>query len=677
MFVINGLAINLTKYYEYNRNKNTDEKITLDRYQKLIHDYLNTSEHNVKDKYNQLISDIKSYFKATLRDQYRFYSKSEKALIDKYHMYLDLPSKMKNIFNEMPDENKLPAKAKGELNKIRKIIEERKQLINTTLYNKLYQNAFEWRYEFPSLLDKEGNFLGFDLVIGNPPYLRIQGIRDKNPDLADELIRTYESATGSFDLYVTFVERGLQIIKEHGILNYIMPVKWSNAAFGKGLRSIVSEKHAAYKIINFGAYQVFNASTYTALQWFIPNNNELLYYELDKDLVTNQELDVYLKSLKDKKAAVIKTEKLNKEPWVLTNGGTTEILEMLESHPRRIGDLFEKIFQGIATGKDDVYFLYDCTEEGELVYGYSKQLNRSICIERRLVKPLLKGEDVHRYNPISTNRYVIFPYKIEQGKANLYTEKGLADLFPQGYSYLKECEDVLRSREKGRFNIDGEWFQYSRKQGILFAECEKLVAPDISIGGNFAYDEKGVFYQTTTVYGYIKKKETKESYKFWAALFNSRLFWWFLKNTGTVLANGFFRFKPDYIKPFPIPMTVSPGTERLFSILCDYILFIKSQDTDISDLVSNKLISDYFERIIDGCVYEIYFQNHMKELEIDIINSALKIIRPISILSSDRKKSQMILDTFLTIKKTDNPIRNRLELFTLRSPKVLKVIIEG
>lgn len=293
-----------------------------------------------------------------------------------------------------------------------------------------------------------------------------------------------------------------------------------------------------------------------------------------------------------------------------------------------------------------------------------------------MVKPLLKGEDVHRYNPISTNRYVIFPYKIEQGKANLYTEKGLADLFPQGYSYLKECEDVLRSREKGRFNIDGEWFQYSRKQGILFAECEKLVAPDISMGGNFAYDEKGVFYQTTTVYGYIKKKETKESYKFWAALFNSRLFWWFLKNTGTVLANGFFRFKPDYIKPFPIPMTVSPDTERLFSILCDYILFIKSQDTDISDLVSNKLILDYFERIIDGCVYEIYFQNHMKELEIDIINSALKIIRPISTLSSDKEKSQMILDTFLTIKKTDNPIRNRLELFTLRSTELLKLIIE-
>lgn len=649
-------------FVEYNKGKKENEKMTLTKYKELVREYTNTSNHQTKKLFRKTIEDIKSAFKTELSNQFKEKLSKLRGKI--------IMLEGSTLFGERTKVEKTELKKlKEQFN----ILEKEQEDIRT---NKLYLDAFEWRFEFPSLLDEKGNFIGFDIIIGNPPYLRIQGIRDVNPLFADELVKKYQSATGAFDLYVTFVERGLQIIKRQGIVNYIMPVKWTNAAFGKGLRSIISEKNATHQIINFGAYQVFNASTYTALQWFIPNNNELLYYELDKDLITNQELDVYLKSLKDKKASIIKTEKLNKEPWVLTAGGTAEILEMLENHPRRIGDLFEKIFQGIATGKDDVYFLYDCTEDGELVYGYSKQLNRSICIERRLVKPLLKGEDVHRYNPISTNRYVIFPYKIEQGKANLYTEKGLADLFPQGYSYLKECEDVLRSREKGRFNIDGEWFQYSRKQGILFAECEKLVAPDISMGGNFAYDEKGVFYQTTTVYGYIKKKETKESYKFWAALFNSRLFWWFLKNTGTVLANGFFRFKPDYIKPFPIPMTVSPDTERLFSILYDYILFIKSQDTDISDLVSNKLILDYFERIIDGCVYEIYFQNHMKELEIDIINSALKIIRPISTLSSDKEKSQMILDTFLTIKKTDNPIRNRLELFTLRSTELLKLIIE-
>lgn len=80
------------------------------------------------------------------------------------------------------------------------------------------------------------------MVIGNPPYLRIQGIREVNPDFADELVERYKSATGSFDLYVTFVERGLQIVNSSGIVNYIMPIKWTNSAFGKGLRELVSNK---------------------------------------------------------------------------------------------------------------------------------------------------------------------------------------------------------------------------------------------------------------------------------------------------------------------------------------------------------------------------------------------------------------------------------------------------
>ena len=594
-------------FVEYNKGKKENEKMTLTKYKELVREYTNTSNHQTKKLFRKTIEDIKSAFKTELSNQFK--EKLSK-LRGKISML-----EGSTLFGERTKVEKVELKKlKEQFN----ILEKEQEDIRT---NKLYLDAFEWRFEFPSLLDEKGNFTGFDIIIGNPPYLRIQGIRDVNPLFADELVKKYQSATGAFDLYVTFVERGLQIIKEHGILNYIMPVKWSNAAFGKGLRSVVSEKHAAYKIINFGAYQVFNASTYTALQWFIPNNNELLYYELDKDLVTNQELDVYLKSLKDKKASIIKTEKLNKEPWVLTDGGTTEILEMLESHPRRIGDLFEKIFQGIATGKDDVYFLYDCTEEGELVYGYSKQLNRSICIERRLVKPLLKGEDVHRYNPISTNRFVIFPYKTEQGKANLYTEKELADLFPQGYSYLKECEDVLRSREKGRFNIDGEWFQYSRKQGILFAEFEKLVAPEISLGGNFAYDKDGVFYSTTKIYGYIKKEDIIEGYKFWMALFNSRLFWFYIQNTGYVLRGGYYTFKTNYVSPFPVPelQQTSKG-EEIVEKLTDFLLYLYDKNNaDIFTHTSNKRLATHIEEIIDMIFYELYFEQHMKDNQIDVI----------------------------------------------------------
>lgn len=661
-------------FTEYNRNKKDEDKITLNKYQALIHDYLNTSNHTVKDRYKTLISEIKSYFKTELEDKMRFYTRDEKKLIEKYFMYLNLSSNMKTLFDDKKDEKELSSKAKKELDKIRKAIESKSQYANTVKYDKLYKNAFEWRYEFPSLLDDNGDFKGFDLVIGNPPYLRIQGIREVNPDFADELVERYKLATGSFDLYVTFVERGLQIVNCSGIVNYIMPIKWTNSAFGKGLRELVSNKTS--QIINFGAYQVFNASTYTALQWFTPNSKELAYYELDRNLTTNEELGAYLNSLNDESKAIIKSDKLDKETWVLTVGDSVSILNNLDLHKRRISDIFDRIFCGLQTSKDDVYFLYECNEKDGMVYGYSKYLERNICIERGLVKPLLKGEDVHRYEHLSTDRFVVFPYKIENGKANLYSEKELSEFFPNGYAYLKECEEVLRGREKGRLKDDDFWFKYIYPKNLVLFDNEKLVAPEISLGGNFAYDEHGEFYSTTKIYGYIKNKDIKEGYKFWLALFNSKLFWFFIKNTGYVLRGGYYTFKTNYIDPFPVPKTISSKAEKLVSVLCDYVLFIKSRDTNLSDLVSNKLISDFFERIIDGCIYEIYFGNHMKELNINIIDAAVELIQSIGDIPSDKEKGMVILDTFMRIKKTDNEVRNRLELFALKSPKVLKVIIE-
>ncbi|KAA6306513.1 hypothetical protein EZS27_041829, partial [termite gut metagenome] len=130
-----------------------------------------------------------------------------------------------------------------------------------------------------------------------------------------------------------------------------------------------------------------------------------------------------------------------------------------------------------------------------------------------MVKPLLKGGDVHKFDTITTDKYVVFPYKIENGKANLYSENELKS-HQLAYSYLKLCEKELRSREKGRFDINGAWFQFSRNQGILLAEHEKLVAPEISLGGNFSYDVEGIYYATTKIYGYVKKDNIKESYKF-------------------------------------------------------------------------------------------------------------------------------------------------------------------
>ena len=523
---------------------------------------------------------------------------------------------------------------------------------------------FLWHTWFKNIFEKGG----FDVVIGNPPYLRIQGIREFNPKFADYLAKHYESATGSYDLCVTFAERGLGLINQKGIVNYIMPTKWTNSAFGKGLRRLVSKTKSASKIINFGAYQVFNASTYTGLQWFSPNSEYLKYIELDRDLSSNDELKQYLDSLNDDHSTIIKSEKLNESQWVLTNNTVAEILNRLEQHPRRIKDVFDRIFCGLQTSKDDVYFLYDCKVNEELIIGESKQLGRKVQIEKGLVKPLLKGEDVHKYDTIKTDRYVIFPYKIMNGKAVLYSESELYEQFPRGYAYLKECEEILREREHGRLRNDDYWYRYIYPKNLVLFDNEKLVAPEISLGGNFAYDKNGEFYSTTKIYGYIKQKSIKESYKFWMALFNSRLFWFFIQNTGYVLRGGYYTFKTDYVNPFPVPQSISKEAEKAITILVDYIVYLNDKsNSNILSHTSNKRISSHIEEIVDMVFYGLYFEQHMKDKQIDVVS----FLNTYTWDNGHKNIQKEIESFYLWYQQSENPIRQRIMLLETRSKDLL------
>ena len=193
--------------------------------------------------------------------------------------------------------------------------------------------------------------------------------------------------------------------------------------------------------------------------------------------------------------------------------------------------------------------------------------------------------------PLSTDRFVIFPYDLSIGKAELFTESQISSLFPKGYSYLKECETELRGREKGRLENDIFWYRYIYPKNLTLFSKEKLVAPEISLGGNFSYDKNGHFYSTTTVYGYIRKENIRITYETLLAIMNSRLCWWFLKNTGTVLANGYFRYKPAYLFPFPIPKIE------------------ETEDRKIQEMVNKLLVSEeksFLLKDLDTCIYALY-----------------------------------------------------------------------
>jgi len=414
--------------------------ISISEYKDAVSEYRNAHNKEDKRRLEQFIQEIKT----NLRTEISRNNKNSKGLLKAQKELSDLTAP--SLFELTPKEQKNLQKKIADT---QKVVNKYKTIIDEIKNNRIYQNAFEWRIEFPEVLNDEGVFIGFDAIIGNPPYMRIQGIRDNNPNLADKYNNTYSSATGSYDLYALFTEKSLDLVKDNALINFIMPVKWTNAAFGKGLRTVISSNNAISKIINFGSFMVFDASTYTGLQWFKKESETLEYVEISDDITTSIELTNYLDKITESSFNKIPTGNLAEEQWTFSDGHIMAILDKLNKQPRRISDVFDRIFTGLQTSKDDVYFLYDCESDDKYVTGYSKHLSETIRIERGLVKPLLKGEDVHRYEPVKSNRFVIFPYKKENDSAILYTEEELKSSFPLGYKYLKQCEPTLRGREKG------------------------------------------------------------------------------------------------------------------------------------------------------------------------------------------------------------------------------------
>lgn len=228
---------------------------------------------------------------------------------------------------------------------------------------------------------------GFDIVIGNPPYLRIQGIQRSNPKAAEYYKQRYESSTGSFDLYVIFMERGMQLIGKNGILNFINPDKWVNASFGKGIRRFAVAQRNVHKLISFGAHQVFTACTYSSLLWMgrCPVA-AIKYARVAPDESKTASIEDELIKLEASTFTAIPFDSLSDEPWILPSIESAHAMGQILKIQRRTSDLV-RIFVGLQTSKDSVYFLKQAVDNGETFSAYSSELQETIEIEKGLVRP--------------------------------------------------------------------------------------------------------------------------------------------------------------------------------------------------------------------------------------------------------------------------------------------------
>lgn len=397
--------------------------------------------------------------------------------------------------------------------------------------------AFNWREQFPEVFAKGG----FDVMIGNPPYLRVQGLRENFEKESSFYEKKFKSATGRFDVYVLFMEQSFNLLNEKGKVSFILPHKFLISDFGTGIRRFLAENNAVESLLHFGSEMVFaDAATYTCIINLSQNNSKIKFKQI-KPLAIFDPLEF----------EIIESKNLTAEKWNLNSESGQSVIDKINRQPLTLKNVFENISQGVVSVGDEI-FLIKGEISGDMFTGYSEKTKQRITLEAAIVKPLLKGENVRRYAPVTREYFVFYPHFENNNKTIPFEEEYFKTNYPLAYNYILPFKDELIEK-KIRYKTNPKaWYSLHRSREISLFEQEKIVTPETSLGGNMSIDV-GKNYHNTQVYTLEKKKDSTLEYKFLIAILNSNLFWYFLQSTGAVLRGGYFRFKTKYLEPFPFP----------------------------------------------------------------------------------------------------------------------------
>ncbi len=424
-----------------------------------------------------------------------------------------------------------------------------KELLEKALKIAEEKRFFHWELEFPEVWQREKK--GFDVVLGNPPYVRIQEMKKSRKEEVDYFNKVFQTPEGSYDMYVLFIEKGLSLLNENGYLGYIVPNKFTKLNYGKKLRKLIS-KHL-YRFIDFGDNQIFpKQTTYTGLLFLTAKENKKAEISKAPCLKGEAEIKDWLSGFEDELFEV-ETSNLGEAPWILVSKREGEILRKMESVSVKLEDVVDEIIVGIQTSADDVYILELISDEFSHYRVYSKALNREVLLEKELLKPLITGEDIERYFVKESKKLLLFPYRVSGERAELIPENEFKEEYPDIWKYLKENEERLRKREGGKFN-DDKWYRYGRHQNLDKQERKKFGIPRLCNRLKAFFDEEGQYYfDNVDVNGILLKEEINYSPYFLLAILNSRALDWRFKVGSVPFRGNYFSANKQFLSPLPVP----------------------------------------------------------------------------------------------------------------------------
>ena len=638
-------------FEEYNRvgkekakkENTTWQKFTLADYKKLVVDY--TEEHTNKTGLRARINDIKNCFKTTLaQGDIRKRQLAEQ----KVYSYEAIP-----LFgNRKADEDPTGyAAAKSALARLK---EKEYEILN----NKKYKNSFEWRFEYPQLLDDKGAFVGFDIIIANPPYI-------KEGRMSKTFFEPYKDSPyykGKMDIWYLFACNGLDLLNTNGVLCFIATNNWTTSFGASKLRDKVIKETRICNIVDFGAVMMFeSASIQTMIMMFqkdkVTDDYTFDYRRLTAYKATEKEAIAILEpSYKTYEQAECYTPTIRRANFYdknITFSQSDDILDKIYNATNNIFLFEEELTNGIHPHYD---FINKKLSEkyglpiGDGIFGLSKSEIEGLELsedEVKLIKPYYNSSDnVARYMVGTTDLSIIYTPSTFKNPRSM-------DSYPHLKAHLDKFRDVISS--------DNKPYGLHRARVESFFIGEKIVALRKCAGRPvFAY-ANGLNYMSATFYVI---KTNRVNMKYLTGLLNSKLIEFWLKNKGKMQGAN-YQLDKEPLQQIPIAVP-SNDVQEIVAKLVDMIILLNTTDERASELVQNSYISSELEKLIDGCIYEIYLPSEMAGMSvITVLRNYIK-----------QKDSISIDDIWELYMKIDSTgIIESLNSLSLSSSETLRTII--
>lgn len=422
---------------------------------------------------------------------------------------------------------------------------------------------------------------GFDIVIGNPPYIRVQNLAHEEIDIYKT---TWQTAWKRIDISTLFMELGYSLLRDNGNLCFISSNQFLSTEYGQKMREFLIKKGILKTLIDFGDLPVFD-NTLTYVSIFILSKNIFVGFDYQKI----QKLPFQ----KPECFNFINYSMLSADPWSLGDNKEMIIIKNVQSKYDKLKK-YAKCWTGVITGNDDL-----------LLFNINEEVNY---IEEELFIPVIRAQGCERYYYAKPSKKVFYPYYQQDNETKLYNLSILEQNYPKAYKFIMENKSDLISRKDSRKTLRNKvgWYGLIRFGKLDTFKKYKLVSPGEVKSNKFSLDVTGSAFSGARVFS-ITVQSNLIDILYLLALLNSKFIEFYLHKTAPLKQGGYYSYSSNVIDS--IPLAIEKENSKFFVSIVKYIFEFKKSKKDAS----------FFERLIDAMVYELYLSDIVKKAGCEIM----------------------------------------------------------